>query len=117
MPPCWHNPELHVAAYAVFWLSAVINPFIYTLSNRHYRAGLVRTINGLLSCSRPQESSSVWFVDDDDGFAPPTSPEESVLTARTRSNKSNKSETRRVRMRDLVEGVRLRDEAEVDQQL
>ena len=105
MPPCWHNPELHVAAYAVFWLSAVVNPFIYTLSNRHYRAGLVRTLRSMLECNRVPENSSVWFVEEEDEDELPSSPEESALTARTKSNKSNKSNRSQTRVRMRDEGL------------
>eukprot|EP00095_Tigriopus_kingsejongensis_P001766 maker-scaffold339_size202159-snap-gene-0.9 protein:Tk01766 transcript:maker-scaffold339_size202159-snap-gene-0.9-mRNA-1 annotation:"hypothetical protein SINV_09496" len=37
MPPCYKNPGWHVFGYIVFWCSAIINPVVYILANRHYR--------------------------------------------------------------------------------
>lgn len=58
MPPCRNHPQLHVAGYIIFWCSGFVNPFIYVLSNRHYRQAVIQTL-----CPKiwaPEETSSSY---------------------------------------------------------
>ena len=60
MPPCYKNPELHVAGYIIFWCSAFINPVIYTLSNRNYRMAFKSFVRKYLCGIEEAAPTSTW---------------------------------------------------------
>lgn len=57
MPPCWENPGWHVFGYVMFWCSAIINPIVYILANRHYRKYFIYYVQRLF-CMNPADPTT-----------------------------------------------------------
>ncbi len=100
----------HIATAVVFWCSAFINPVVYVVCNRTYRAALGDLLRKILRLPETTQPSSIWYEDDHEI----SSPLETALTAKS-SKKSNISSSsrrqeRRRRLREHEMEMRLHDD-------
>ena len=56
MPPYKNLPGLHVITYILFWIAAIVNPFIYVFNNEFYKKAFIKSFPTIFKRCQPSEA-------------------------------------------------------------